>query len=291
VSDPNPNKTVREREQAKSFLLGRGMPFQSVDAGSDPPDVNVRRAGLPPLDIEITSYHPENDRVGMEKRANQFRALFDDLMRQSPKLKGVSIGMIFHDSRMPGDSRHSQIASEMIRCVEHAVDQGWVIDTNLNISFAENYFDIEDEWFVLPSADWPLLAQHVNVLQLSRFPWDGYLPTNNFYAQAAYSSPYPDAFLKLLTKKEESVRDAIQKRTYVRGHGPLWLLILSNIPGDLASHVYGDPWLRSAVDDSGFDFGNSVFDEVWLMDLAGGGRSRRLYPWETLGGGNQSPSP
>lgn len=280
VSDTNPEKTQRELDQVRAFLRLQRMDYEAIERGPDPPDVIVRRVGALPLGIEITAYHPDEDRMGLEKRSGQFRDVLYDMIRESPKLKSVLIQIFFHDGKAPRANRHSPVGAEMVRCVEYAVDQGWVGEAPRKISFVDGWYDTGDHWIILPSAEWPLLAESVDLIQVSRMSWDGYFPSHDFSAQAAYSSPYPEAFYRLLAKKEAAIRDAIQSKKYVQGEGPLWLLILSNIQGDLASHIFAEAWLREAVEDSGFDFGHSVFEAVWLMDVQGDGRSQRLYPWE-----------
>jgi hypothetical protein len=280
MSDPNPLKTKEEVDQVRSFLHGRSIEFLDARRGSDPPDVIVDREGLPQLEIEVTKYHPEQGRVGMEKRAKQFGEVLDGLIRQSPRLRGVAVAVHFRDTRMPSTSQHVPIASEMIRFIEHCVDQGWVIENDRRFSVVAGCQALVcvGDFFILPVARWPLLAKYVSVVYLSRMSVEVYLPSQNFYAQAGYCSPYPEAFLEIFTKKENKVREAIKLGRYAKQGGPLFLLVLCNIKNDLTSEIYGADGLQESVKESGFDFDNSLFDEIWLMELERG-RSKRLYPW------------
>jgi hypothetical protein len=284
MSDLRLTKKEREKAQVRAFLVGRRMPFQSLEDGPDPPDVRVLRDGLPSLGVEVTEYHPDADRVGIQLRWSQLREILDELIRQSPALKGVHIGPIFQDNRIPSRSRHLAIAEELVRCAEHSVKQGWLGQGELKLSFQEwvpptKCYPMTCAWFVFSAREWPTLARFVSVLNLFSIDFAGYLPTNNPQAQAAYCSPYGDAFLTLLEEKERSIRTAIAEAKYLKGESPLWLLIGCNTKGDLSSEIFGSEDLRRAVDESGFDFANSPFDEVWLMDDIGGGRSQRIYPW------------
>jgi hypothetical protein len=84
----------------------------------------------------------------------------------------------------------------------------------------------------------------------------------------------------LLEDKDERIREATRAGKYLKAESLLWLLIVSNTREDLSSWIFGDWQLKQPVDHSGFDFSNSPFDEVWLMDQAAGGRSHRIYPWD-----------
>jgi hypothetical protein len=88
------------------------------------------------------------------------------------------------------------------------------------------------------------------------------------------------AFRELLEKKKERIVQATRQGKYLKMESPLWLLIRCNTNRDLRSEIFGSEDLRYAVDESGFDFANSPFDEIWLMEGTSNGRSQRLYPWQ-----------
>jgi hypothetical protein len=113
MSDPKPSKRDREKGQVRAFLDGRGILFQRLEDGPDPPDVHVIRDGLPLLDIEVTEYHPEADHVGIEMRWNQLRGCLNELIRQRPVLRGVHVGPIFVDNKIPSARRHQAITEEL----------------------------------------------------------------------------------------------------------------------------------------------------------------------------------
>ncbi len=282
MSAPNPTNIQEELEQARMFLSARQMEFLDVAPGNNPPDVIVTRERMPPLEIEVTKYHPEEDRVGMELRASQIREALNGLIRQSPNLKGISVGVHYQDLRMPKARDHTSIASEIVRLIEYAVANGLVVEGNRKFCVVPDpVLNRISNFFFLPAADWPLLAKHVSVVYLSRFPFDYYLPSNNTYAQSGYCSPFPEAFQSIFSAKEAKIRRAIKHKTYARCDSPLILLIPCNIRGDQRSYIYGSDLLRDSVEECGFDFASSHFDEIWLMDLCGGGRSQCLYPWES----------
>ncbi len=284
MSDPRPTKKGRERGQVRAFLNGLRMPFQTLEDGQDPPDVRVIRLGLPSLSIEVTEYHPQDDRVGREKRWKQLQDTLFGLIKKRPLLEGVYISPIFKDFKIPQQTYHGQLSEELVQCVEYARARGWVIQRWRKLAFQQyvepgKVLPIPPDWIILPAKEWKLLAKYIDVVYLFQIPGGGFMPSNNPQAQTAYCSPYGAAFLSLLEEKEESVRTAIMKGKYSKGESLLWLLIVCNTIADLSSRIFGSEDLRHAVDESGFDFANSPFDEVWLMDESGGGRSQRIHPW------------
>ena len=260
------------------------MIFQSLEDGQDPPDVRVLRNGSPPLDIEVREYHPDVDRVGMEKRARQFLDILDGLVQQQALLKGVHFNVTFRKPGIPQHRHYAPISQEAIRCTEYAIHQGWIGQKTVKFSVQDfvksnTFLCLPPSWIVLPAGDWPVLFRHVDALEVFQIQFDGYLPSSCYQAQTAYCSPYAAAFSALLNDKHGSVHEAIQAGRFSKASSPLWLLLVSNTAGDLSSEIFGDWQLKQSVADCGFDFENSLFDEVWLMSEAEGGRSQRLHPW------------
>jgi hypothetical protein len=284
MSDPRPEKKRREWEQVHVFLHARGIRCFNLKDGCDPPDVRVIQDGSPALDIEVREYHAEADRVGVEKRWHQLRAVIDDLIKQRPTLKGVALLPIFQNHRIPSRRHHQEIGDELTRCAEFVVKQGRLDQGGRKLSFqdwvpAGTCLAMSPPWLHLPASEWPTLAKHVSAVTISRIAFSGYLPCNNPQAQTAYSSPYAGAFLTILEEKEDRVHAAIRKGTYSKAESALWLLVVCNTRGDLGSSIFGDWQLKSSVAECGFDFEKSVFEEIWLMDEINGGRSQRLHPW------------
>jgi hypothetical protein len=283
MSDPRITKAKREQNQVRAFLGGRGIAYVGLDRGTDPPDVIVHQDGKPPIEIEVIEYHPEDGRVGIEKRWRQLKKELDSQIKERPLLKGVSVNPIFHDAMIPKLPYHRTIAEELVRCAEYAFGRGWVGRELCKLLFRDNvesasYVKISHDWLDLPSKEWSVLAKHVNVLYLQHDPFDFHFPSNNFQTQTARRSPYAAAILAHLERKEEKVRKAVQDGRYSKGEGPLWLLIVSNTLGDLSSFAFGNDRLRQAIEESGFDFEGSLFDRVWLIDESGGG-TQCLFPW------------
>jgi hypothetical protein len=133
------------------------------------------------------------------------------------------------------------------------------------------------EVHVFPSSKWPSLAEATSVLKLFRTEFDDFLPTNNPQAQAAWSSPYPAAFRKFLEQKTENIREATEQGKYAKVNGPLWLLVVCYTRRDLSSEIFGSEEIKYSVEESGFDFANSPFDEIWLMQDSRG-LSDCIYP-------------
>jgi hypothetical protein len=285
MSDPRPEKKAREKGQVRAFLGSRLLSFKGIEEGQDPPDVQVIQDGFPALNIEITEYHAEVGRVGIEKRWRQLAETIYDLIKQRPALKGVSADPIFLDHRIPSRIHHGEIACELLRCAEFVLDHGWLEIGNRKLSFQSWVstglcYPITPSWTVLPASEWPTLAKHVSAVTVSKIDFAGFLPSNNPQAQSAYSSPYAGAFLSLLEEKEDSIRRAIRTGKYAKSNSALLLLIVCNTRGDLSSEIFGDWQIKPSLDECGFDFQNSVFDEIWLMDEIGGGKSQRLHPWD-----------
>jgi hypothetical protein len=283
VSDLEGAQAEREHKQVRAFLANLGIAYTTLTSGNDPPDVIVHRGNMPLIEIEVTEYHPEDDRVGIEKRWQQLRDLLYSTIKEHAQLKGASITPIFRDAKLPQRRHHPAIAESLLACAEHLLNQGWAGSERLRVVFGDcvdrgSYRQIGPRQLVLPAKEWPVLAKHVSVIYMQFISWNGYLPVNNPQAQTAWCSPYPAAFLEILERKESKIRSAIHTGKYSKGDGPLLLLIVSNVPGDLSSSIFGDEHLEQAIRESGFDFEGSVFDEIWLME-AHSGQSQCLFPW------------
>jgi hypothetical protein len=288
VSDLGGAQAEREHKQVRAFLANLGIAYSRLSSGNDPPDVVVHRGNMPAIEIEVTEYHPEDDRVGIEKRWQQLRDLLYSAIKEHPQLKGVSITPVFRDPRLPQRRHHPAIAESLCACAEHLLHQGWAGPERLRVVFVDYvdpgfYRRMGPRQHVLPAREWPILARHVNVIYMQSISWNGYFPVNNPQAQTAWCSPYPAAFLDILERKESKIRSAIHTGRHSKGEGPLLLLIVSNVPGDLSSSVFGDEHLEEVIRESGFDFEGSVFDEIWLME-AYSGESQCLFPWARQGG-------
>jgi lambda repressor-like predicted transcriptional regulator len=282
MSDPSPEKWQRDKQLTEAFLQPIGFAYSSLERGSDPPDVSVKLRDSLMLHVELTDYHPNWDRVGLEKRSRSFRQLLDQLICSRESLKGVFIRTVFKDERIPSERLHLQIGEEVIRVAESMVNQGWANEVGINVSFTNQDMPtsphIFSSWCLLAKEESPILFKSINTIHVSSFEFSGYLPCAEPFAQAAYCSPYPEAFLDLLTKKEQKMRNAELVGSYVPGLAPLWLLIVCNNRGDLSSEIFGSEWLQESVEECGFDFQGSAFNEFWLMRESGG-VPQRLHPW------------
>jgi hypothetical protein len=134
---PKTSQTIQEHDHVRAFLVNRGLAFSRLDRGSDPPDVIVHRINLPPLQIEVTEYHPERDRVGMEKRWRQLSSALERSIQERSRLKGFSLTPIFRDPLIPRRRQHQAIAEMLATCVEFIVNQGWVGHERCKVFFAD----------------------------------------------------------------------------------------------------------------------------------------------------------
>jgi hypothetical protein len=252
--------------------------------GPDPPDVHVFREGLPTLDIEVREYHPASDRVAMEERARELREILDGLIGRLPSLKGVAVRLLVQDAKMPRRSRQRAIAEELVRCIESVLSRGWVSGGRFELSFLNHVKPGTYDEDVIGSLDlsakeWPLVAEHMRQVDLHLTAFDYFFPSGVYQAQSAFCSPRDDAFRSILEGKERRLDNAIRKGRYSKGESPLWLLIPVNVSNDLSSFVFNNVRLKQSIDECGFDFQSSVFDEVWLTDETGGGKSQCVHPW------------
>jgi hypothetical protein len=286
VSDPRAAKQERELNQVGEFLRRARVPYTCLERGGDPPDVVVHRNESSPLGIEVTEYHPQDGRVGVQTRWEQFREVLDPLLAARPLLAGVQISLTFHDHSVPKRSHHASLAREVVRCAEFVRQCGWEGTRHRSLYFLDTggqHFDRigPDEW-IFSAADWPELAAHVNQLELRYYGVLYPLPISNYPVEGAWCSPSADALRASLDRKEAAVRAAIDQGRYAPGW-PLWLLIVANNPNDISSFAFADEGLKEALDSSGFDFQASVFQEVWMSEGCGPKRVLRLHPWGGLG--------
>jgi hypothetical protein len=285
MDDLKQTKADREQSQVRVFLDGRGILFTGLEPGPDPPDVIVRFGDLQSLAMEVTEYHPQHDRVGVEARSRQFHDLVDRLVQKRPHLKGVNIDLSFRDLRIPRLSLHQPIAADVVRFVEHAARVGWIRRERTEFWFDDHLQhgsmdQIAHDILGISRCDWPFLSKHFSRISLWLFPYDGYFPSQNYQASVAWCSPDAEAFRTLFQRKESDLRSAIRHERFRKRGEPLWLLVVCNVPGDLSSFAFRDNGLEETIRMTGFDFKNSVFNEFWLTDEAAGGRSQRLHPWD-----------
>jgi hypothetical protein len=286
VSDPRTAKQALELNQVREFLCGARVPYTRVERGDDPPDLVVHREGSLPLGIEVTEYHPQDQRVAFEKRWKEFQDAIDPLLEVRPLLAGIGIHLSFHDPRVPQHRYHYALALEVVRCTEFVRQEGWDGARPLSLSFldmGEQRLDRldQDDW-ILGAADWPELKEHVSHLDIVDHHVLYRLPISSYQADTAGCSPSADALRRILDGKEYAIRKAIKRGRYAPA-GPLWLLVVANNVNDLSSFAFADGGLKGALDSSGFDFQASVFQEVWMSEACGPGRALRLYPWDGLG--------
>lgn len=283
MADPRPGKQDLELRQVSAFLRAVRIPYVRLERGPDPPDVAAHRNGDGPLWIEVTEHHPQNERVAVQKRWGQFQETIHPLIAAQPLLTGVHISLSFRDSLVPSRHRHAALANEAVRCALSARQDGWEGPGRRSICFLGAVMQQvgENDW-VLPAAAWPELAAHVSQLELRYYPGlHEPLFSSNFQAQGAWSSPTGETLRDVLDRKETAMRAAIDQGRHTLG-GPLWLLLVANNLSDMSSFAFASDRLKDALDDSGFDFGTSVFQEIWMLEGCGAGRARRLHPWDGL---------
>jgi hypothetical protein len=286
MSDPRRAKRERETGQVRAFLEGIGMPFQSLGDGPDPPDIYVFRQGLPRLDIEIREYHPTSDRVKLQSQSREFLEILNGLIEKHPNLNGVSLLLLLQNALMPKRSEYRAIAQELVLCIETILRRGWISDLESELLFLDyilpGAYEHEPRGTIdLSAKEWPLVDKHISQIDLSIRHVPFALQAKIYQTHVAWCSPSDDQFRAILKGKKERLEKAIQSGSYFRGESPLWLLIPTNTLNDLSSFVFNSARLKDAIDKCGFDFNTSPFDEVWLMDETGSGRSQRIHPWDT----------
>jgi hypothetical protein len=286
MSDPRKTKKEREVTQVRAFLEAITMPFLEVlSVDADPPDVRVSREGLPALDFEVSEYHSSPDRVAMEKRASELREILNALLEQKPALNGVSLRLLVEDAKMPRRHEQASLAQQLIQCVETILSRDWASAGPYEVVFMPylrpGAHDGDGRGSLEVSAhEWPIVAQHIRQIDLSRWNFDFQLPVTIYQAQFAICSPRDEAFRYLLEEKMECVSTAMRNGRYVGGNSPLWLLIPVNLSNDLSSFIFNDHGLKASIDSCGFDLASSPVNEVWLLDFASRNKAQRVHPWD-----------
>jgi hypothetical protein len=285
VSDNRPSKLALEQKQVEDFLRAAGIAHSRIERGGDPPDVLVYFDEGVPLGIEITEYHPEQGRAAAQKRWSQLLETLESLRADVASLHGVKINVTFRDPELPPHRYHTALAQELIRCVKDQAQAGLEVGDYREICFVNWPLDrplkkSSDGW-LYGAETWQLLSEHLTLVELKRWRWPilDPIPISNYQTQTGWCTPNSGALRSALEKKEADLRVAIQQGRY-RPVEPLWLLIIANNPNDISSFAHGSTRLREAVDDSGFPFAGSVFQEVWMSDAFGHQPPHRLYPRE-----------
>jgi hypothetical protein len=275
-----------ERRHVERFVAGF-LDGVSVEP-SERPDFWLRRTGQPGIGLEVTEYHPAAQRAPEVRRKEiesrwrqELWAELDRAGRARPSLHGLQVFLEFKNPRLPRRADQAGLAEELLRLVESLVP---VLSERreVKVSFVPRQklancpLPPGFEWTFLPEEDWPRAAEHIDWLSVTHYGLPFWLPWHCPSVDAAFVGPEPDEFSRIMEGK------ARKAAGYSPGDSPLWLLVICDTVGDVQSNIYpsfqGD-WERllSAVRATGFDFGASPFQEVWLFSATTGGRAR-LHP-------------
>ena len=276
-----------ELGQGTALLDGIGMHPTRIRNGPDPPDVVAEFDNFPAISIEITEYHPGNDRVGMELRWNQLRYSIDEVIKRRPHWKGMGITLYFQDPLIPQQHFHHRIVDDLIRCVDHIGRLGWVSGLRRRVLFRDEELkpplpETMHEWGFLPSADWPAFSLHIKQIDLVQESYSYYLPVSAFEPQTAWCSPFAAAFRAIIKRKDALIERAIKTGKYSELSPNLWLLIITNSPKDMESHIFADPSLPYIAAECLEVFTSSYFDKIWLMDHSRPHRLQLLHPYADI---------
>jgi hypothetical protein len=128
----------------------------------------------------------------------------------------------------------------------------------------------------LATEDWPQASKDVSLLHVSRWPGVTWPTWQCQDVATAWLGPDVEELRRVLEGKRAKAQH------YDLGGAPLWLLIVSEVQGDLQSHIFprNENDLAQLLDvlrQTGFRFEDGPFAEVWLLSAFSGGRLR-LHP-------------
>jgi hypothetical protein len=276
-----------EERYVKAFLDGL-VDYTSLEQG-ERPDFSVYRGEVPVIALEVTEYHPEAEGLAGIRRAAvearwwlQLEPLLDRMRRKSPALRGVQVLLQFNTPEVPKKSYHAAFASEFVRLVETVANQAQVREAEVEFAPRATVAQLGSNWgdsVFMPAEEWPQASRHLSTLRVTRWPIDVWPPWQCLNVAAAWLGPSLEEFRRILDGKAEKAQG------YDLRGAPLWLLIVTEVVGDLQSHIFPAnefelDQLLTTLRASGFDFENGPFREVWLVSAFGGGRLR-LHPLAT----------
>src|SRR5271165_4156570 len=111
-------KSEREKRQAAGFLRDHVAYDDLECVNPDPPDIRVWHNGSAVLDLELTEYHIDDEKVGISIRwAEKLWPKVDELRRKDNTLANIHGFIIFSNSKLPGLRKNEadQFASELVK--------------------------------------------------------------------------------------------------------------------------------------------------------------------------------
>jgi hypothetical protein len=104
---------------------------------------------------------------------------------------------------------------------------------------------------------------------------------------AGYTQITAGRFRRIFDDKDSKVREACQDIQRFPPGVHLWLVIVSDMPTDLTSHLFPTneedrEELFRAMHESGYEFSTSAFAEIWLYSEFSG-EKLQLFPTPALG--------
>jgi hypothetical protein len=287
--------TTEAKKQAEEryarMLLDGLCEYDSIERGPERPDLWVRRSPTPDIALEVTEYHPLADGWPGSPRREVESRWWDGLApaieqerRARPALQDVRVRIGFKDARLPRRRVHAPLAAELVRLVEVVVPELAALpaDTNVVLLAREDLARVParaGNILFRAAEDWSLVAEHVSFLRACRWFGLRWPPWGCPESEGAWPSPVVEQLRRDLQRKADAAKG------YQLDGARLWLLLVSEVDGDLQSHIFPRTdddmaGLRAAVEATGFDFQNGPFSEVWLLSAFSGGRLR-LHPCQS----------
>ena len=237
--------------------------------------------GVDSVYVEVRGYHPlangheDFRRTEVDSRwQNELEPTIDAARKMNSALKGICVTFDFNDVRLPKSRTHKVVAEALITAVEAAAPR-ILTDRLIKVSFLDRATiatlsaqvgnpPYVGNWTFLASEDFPVAAEHFNVIRLEAYPQWEWPPWSCPRTMGGWNSPCADEFREILEAKQGKAK---KYNTHGR---PLWLLIVSDLISDMESHVFpkdGEELasLRERIAATGFDFAKGPFQQVWLF--------------------------
>lgn len=273
-------KKKREKLQVERFLEARGFEHLSVEPELEPngwPDQWIRIGDAADIAVEVTEYRPRV-KVGKKADRSTIQARCDesllpkihDYKIQFEELHDIQACLYFKDRDLAPKHEHAKIAKEVVRfALQYSSKARTDKDVQLPL-FPRGDLDRLPPGGVAEE-DWPGLRKRIARIVLRRRPGIKWPTWTCPGVNCSFISPSSQEFDAILKGK------ALQAGGHNPTAHPLWLLIVSDVPNDISSHIFPrydheSELLQNAVTGCKFDFAHSPFAEVWLTsDESGNG--------------------
>jgi hypothetical protein len=277
---------TKEKQHAELFLHGL-VEYKQLDDG-EAPDFWVRRDGRVDFGLEITEYHPPAEGCRQARRCEiearwreEIWPKLDSERRKLQSLEEIAVDFHFRDPRLPQGREHALLVQELIQAVSKFAHDVNPYGNGIEVCFGPSETVKRagghlGRWRFLPDDEWPCSARHISSLAIRLWPGLHWPPWNCPLLDAAWPSPVAEEFVKVLCNKASKFTPRSKSDL------PIWLLIVCETQNDLQSHsVPSNPQdakhLVEAIEQCGFAFNKSPFEQVWLLSEFNG-RKTQLYP-------------